>query len=417
MQSDWINGPDWLESEINETENWEQEAVVPDREEVFASSSNKNSAPIEWKRFSNFRRLRNVFARVLNLRNRNKEITPEFLDQAENRIWKLVQRESYTKEIASLKKGDSVKGNSKIESMNPFLSENLIRAKGRLRRANLSCGEKHPVILPHSHPAVNLYLEFQHKHNHHQGVEHIRTEIQRKLWVTGLRNALRSVKHQCLHCKLKRRQTSMPMMSDLPVVRIEDNVTPFTNTGVDYFGPFSIKLFRRTVKNWICLFTCLSVRAVHMEIVQSLDTQSCLDAVHRFIARRGKPKTVISDNGTNFVGAANELKAAFKELNHSEMQRNLAQNDIKWTFNPPAAPYFGGAWESLVKLSKRSIFNILGKESLKEENLSTVICIAEQLLNNRPLTAVSSDVEDLDTITPNHFLVGGANASWPISLF
>ena len=207
------------------------------------------------------------------------------------------------------------------------------------------------------------------------------------------------------------------MMSELPVVRIEDNVTPFTNNGVDYFGPFSIKLFRRTVKRWICLFTCLSVRAVHMEIVQSLDTQSCLDAVHRFIARRGKPKTVISDNGTNFVGAANELKAAFKELNHSEMQRNLAQNGIQWTFNPPAAPHFGGAWDYLVKSSKRAIFSILGKESLKEENLSTVIWIAEQLLNNRPLTAVSSDVEDLYTITPNHFLVGGANVSCPFSLF
>ena len=126
---------------------------------------------------------------------------------------------------------------------------------------------------------------------------------------------------------------------------------------------------------------------------------------------------IISDNGNNFVGAANELKAAFKDLNHSEMQRNLAQNVIQWTFNPPAAPDFGGAWESLVKSSKRAIFNILGKESLKEENLSTVFCIAEQLVINRPLTAVSSDVEDLDTITPNHFLVGGANVSWPVSLF
>ena len=123
-----------------------------------------------------------------------------------------------------MKKGDSVKNNSKIESLNPFLSENLISAKGRLRHAIVSFREKYPVILPHSHPAVKLYLECQHKHNHHQGVEHVRAEIQRKLWVTGQRNALRSVKHQCLHCKLKRSKTSMPMMSDLPVVRVEDNV-------------------------------------------------------------------------------------------------------------------------------------------------------------------------------------------------
>ena len=127
----------------------------------------------------------------------------------------------------------------------------------------------------------------------------------------------------------------MPTMSLLPVVRIEDNVMPFTNTGVVYFGPFSIKLFRRTVKTWICLFTCFSVRAVHMEIVQSLDTQSCLDGVHRFITRREKSKTVISDKGINFVGAANEMKAAFKELNHFKILRNLTQNGIQWTFNPP----------------------------------------------------------------------------------
>ena len=104
------------------------------------------------------------------------------------------------------------------------------------------------------------------------------------------------------------------MVSDLLVVRTEDNISPFMNTGVDYFRPFSINFFRRTVKRWICLITCLSVRAVHTEIVQSPDTQACLDAVHRFIAIGGKPETVISDNGTNFVGAANELKEAFKDM-------------------------------------------------------------------------------------------------------
>ena len=160
MQSDWINGPDWLKSEINETENWGQEEVVPDREDVFSSNSNGESNLFDWKRFSNFRRLRNVFARVLNLRNRNKDITPELLDQAENRIWDLFQRENYTKEIASLKKGDSVKSSSKIESLNTFLSKNLIRAKGRLRHANLSFGEKHPVILHILNQQLNYISSF-----------------------------------------------------------------------------------------------------------------------------------------------------------------------------------------------------------------------------------------------------------------
>ena len=100
------------------------------------------------------------------------------LEQAENRIWELFQRENYTKEMASLEKRDSVKSNSKIESLNPFLSENLIRANGRLRHTNLNFGEKHPATLPHSHPAVKLYLEFHYKHNHHNVVEYFRAESQ-----------------------------------------------------------------------------------------------------------------------------------------------------------------------------------------------------------------------------------------------
>ena len=93
-------------------------------------------------------------------------------------------------------------------------------------------------------------------------------------------------------------------MSDLPVDRVTSEVRIFTNTGVDYFGPLEVKLFRRTVKKWVRLFTCFSVRAIHLEIVDSLDTAACIDAIHRFIARRGQPKSIISDNGANFVGAA-----------------------------------------------------------------------------------------------------------------
>lgn len=112
-------------------------------------------------------------------------------------------------------------------------------------------------------------------------------------------------------------------------MRVEDKVFPFTNTGVDYFGPFEVKVNRKTVKRWVCLFTCLSVRAVHLEVVPSLDTQSCLDAIHRFIARRGQPSTIISDNGTNFIGEANELKNAFKEIQQESMTDELAKQGIE----------------------------------------------------------------------------------------
>ena len=206
-------------------------------------------------------------------------------------------------------------------------------------------------------------------------------------------------------------------MSDLPTHRVTNNVRPCTNTGVDYFGPFEVKMFRGTMKKWVCLFTCLSVRAVHLELVDSLDTEACIGAVHRFIARRGQPQSIISDNGTNFVGAAREFKEAFQELRKDEIASRLAEESIKWTFNPPAAPHFGGVWERLVKSCKKALYNILGKQSLTEDRLRTVLCVVEQLMNNRPLTDVSGDVTDLQPLTPNHFLIGQISINWPNALF
>ena len=137
-------------------------------------------------------------------------------------------------------------------------------------------------------------------------------------------------------------------MADLPRERLDEHVLPFTHTGVDYLGPFGVKFLRRTMKRWCCLFTCLTSRAVHIEVAQSLDTESCLAAVTRFIARRGYPNTIISDNETNFVGAAIELKAFMNEWDKAKIESDLAQIKIAWKFNPPGAPHFGGICERLV---------------------------------------------------------------------
>ena len=190
-------------------------------------------------------------------------------------------------------------------------------------------------------------------------------------------------------------------MADLPRERHDKHVFPFTHTGVDYFGPFEIKFLRRTLKRWCCIFTCMTTRAVHIEVAQSLDTESCLAAVTRFIARRGYPSTIISNNGTNFVGVANELKSFMKEWNKDKIESDLAQKKIVWKFNP----HFGGIWERLVQSCKKVMIAILDNRSLTDEVLSTTMCLVEQTLNARPLTAVSDDPEDLTALTPNHFLL------------
>ena len=119
--------------------------------------------------------------------------------------------------------------------------------------------------------------------------------------IIGLRNALRKIKSRCIKCRHRNANPIHPSMADLPRERLDELVFPFTYTGVDYLGPFEVKFLLNTVKRWCCLFTCLTTRTVHIEVAQSLDTESCLAAVTRFIARRCYPSTIIGDNGTNFL--------------------------------------------------------------------------------------------------------------------
>ena len=201
-------------------------------------------------------------------------------------------------------------------------------------------------------------------------------------------------------------------MADLPGERLIAS-TVFSNVGVDYFGPFTLKIGRRNEKRWCCLFTCLTVRAVHIEIVPKPDTDSCLNAILRFIARRGKSVKMITANGTNFVGAQKELAEYIAAWNKEQIEEHLIQKGIRWKFNSPAAPHFGGVWEILISSFKKAMYAVLGNRSVTEDVLSTTMYLVEQTLNARPLTPVSSDATDLEAITPNHFLLGNKNLCLP----
>ena len=141
-------------------------------------------------------------------------------------------------------------------------------------------------------------------------------------------------------------------MADLP----EDRLTPappFTYVGVDYFGPYVTKEGRKERKRYGALFTCLVSRAVHIEVAHSLDTDSFLNALRRFIARRGQVREIRSDNGTNFVGARRELREAINEMDQKEIVEKLRQQNIDWKFNPPAASHMGGVWERQIRTACR----------------------------------------------------------------
>ena len=210
-----------------------------------------------------------------------------------------------------------------------------------------------------------------------------------------------------------RAATIQPIMADLPVERLAYQSPPFTNTGVDYFGPFYVTVRRTTEKRWGFLFTCLTTRAVHVEIVPSMDASSCVMGVERIVFRRGTPTIIWSDNGTNFVGAEKELRENIEKWNTINIAVELAHKGIKWRFNPPSAPHQGGIWERIVRSFKRVLYTILGTRRLTDEVLSTTFCLVEHALNSRPLTPVSADPSDLGALTPNHFLLGNQARSLP----
>ena len=340
-------------------------------------------------------------------------VSVEEREKAKATIFKLLQQEQFGEEMKSLKAENEIQKGSKTLQFSPFIDEEgLIRAKGRIGKRQLDFNAKHPIFLHWKNHAVELFLRNEHKDNQHEGTDHVRNIVQQKMWSLGIRNALRSIKNKCVTCRKGRAQTIAPVMADLPEGRL-DASRAFTNVGVDYFGPFIVKIGRRNEKRLRCLFTCLTMRAVHIEVVTKLDTDSCLNAIMRFIARRGKPSTIISDNGTNFVGAEREFAEDVAAWNKEGIEEHLIQRGIRWKFNPPAAPHFGGVWERLVRSCKKAMYAVLGNRSVTEDVLSTTMCIVEQTLNARPLTPVSSDVNDLEALTPNHFLHGNKNVCLP----
>lgn len=174
---------------------------------------------------------------------------------------------------------------------------------------------------------------------------------------------------------------------------------------MDYFGPFFIKRARSELKRYGCLFTCLTTRAIHLEVSNTLDTDSFINALQRFIARRGQPIEMRSDNGTNFVGGLRELRRAIDEWNHQKISDHRLQGNVKWIFNPPSASHMGGVWERQIRTFRSVLNSVLQLQRLDDEGLATLFCCVESIVNGRPITKLSNDPADPLPLTPNHLLL------------
>lgn len=434
QDSRWINGPHFLSQD---EDCWPKQSICQpptDDPELkgeawIGLSSEVHHTFLDPKKTSSWTHLVRVTSWVFRFvtrcrpKNENIKVTKgplsvEELMSAEEFWIKQAQAQAYSDDLTRLAAGREIHCGSDLRSLYPYAdSKGILRVGGRLKHAPIPYQAKHPVILPKKHDIVPLILSHFHEKLNHSGVEHILAELRQRYWIPKVRSALKKIAKSCYVCRKHNAKPDPPLMASLPQSRLQAFSPPFYNTGVDYFGPLLVKERRSTVKRYGCLFTCLVTRAVHLEIAHSLETDSFIMALRRMMARRGKPKNIYSDNGTNFVGAERELKECLDEMDQAKISDTLSQDRIQWFFNPPSAPHFGGVWERLVKSAKKALKITLNGQLVNDETLLTLMAEAESLLNSRPLTHVSVDPQDLEAITPNHFLLGRNSPNVPPVVF
>ena len=348
------------------------------------------------------------------------------LEEAEMEIIKHVQRNEFPSEIKSLqdiqekvvygsRKSDKekkalFKKTSSLRMLDPVLdSDGVMRVGGRIRKANLPRTLKNPEILPKSSHISSLIISHVHERTHHSGRGITLNELRSSgYWIINGNAMVRQFISKCVTCRRLRGSQGEQKMADLPKSRIKP-APPFTHCGVDFFGPWHVQRGRSVVKRYGALFTCLASRAVHIEVADSLETDSFINALRRFICRRGSAREIRCDRGTNFIGAEGELKKAIEEVDDQEIKAELLKESIDWIKNSASASNFGGVWERQIR-SIRKVMNGLIREHgsrLDEDLLRTFLCEAEYTINNRPLTVETlSDPHSTPPLSPSMLLTG-----------
>lgn len=225
--------------------------------------------------------------------------------QAEMLIFKRMQQDRFPEELRLLEAGKPVRNSSRLLTLAPELDPEggIIRVGGRLRRAEaLETSTIQLIVLDLAHPATKLLIQDYDARLCHPGPERVYAEIRRTFWLLRGREPIRRIQHLCKDCRRWKARPSVPKMADLLAARLHLFKLPFHSTGVDCFGPFQIKLGRRTEERWGIIFKCLTTCAVHFDLLHSLDVDSYLMALRRFIARRGTPHRGLLGPGDKFQG-------------------------------------------------------------------------------------------------------------------
>ncbi|XP_022827101.1 uncharacterized protein LOC111356845 [Spodoptera litura] len=424
----WWHGPDWLpqyNSEKNpEPISYQTTEDLRKKHLVNTITADSNNSVIKQllQKYSSYKKIIRVLAYVnkfndilIYKKKRENYLTLYDLKRATEMIIKHVQQEHFFKEISQLEKGEPLSKKSQILNLNPILdSHGVLRVGGRIKHSSLDPEMKHPIIIPSQTKLADLIIDESHKLVFHGGLKMTSGFIRQKYWIIGGNRATKRRLRTCVKCRRHDPILKHQLMGDLPASRLNPS-RPFYHTGIDYTGHVLVKVNKgrgiKTDKGYVAVFICMVTKAIHLELVSDLTASAFIAALRRMSARRGVPGHIYSDQGTNFIGANKILKQEYAEiseiLSSQETLSNVAEMNIEWHFNAPSWPSAGGLWEAAVKSLKHHLRRVVGEQKLTFEEYSTLLSQLEGCLNSRPLCPLREDAEDIDFLTPAHFLASG----------
>lgn len=412
----WWAGPSWLKLA---EEKWPSNIILKDKELLPETDCEKLSSVLTvtvdessdfiqdlLNKFSSLDKMQRIVAYVkrfiFNCRNPKSAIKGMITlfdsEAALNEMVRSTQNSVFAREMTLLSQKKALP--KPLRKLSPFLDKlGILRVGGRLVHSGLKFEQIHPALLPGDHRLTHLLIESLHRKYLHPGILSLHNLLVQKYWIFSAKRNIRKVLSKCNRCFRVKPLHVQPIMGDIPAVRITQ-IKPFSSAGVDYGGAFTIVMSRtrgcKVLKAYICLFVCMATKAIHLELASDLSSEAFLAALRRFIGRRGQCYHIYSDQGTTFRGAARTLVKIMKESAESE--------GIIFHTIPPYSPNFGGLWEAGIKSTKGHLLRVVGDQLLTYEEFSTVLVQIESMLNSRPLTPLSSDPNDMNPLTPGHFL-------------
>ena len=283
-------------------------------------------------------------------------------------------------------------------------SKSILRCRGRLENADLTEGARLPVLLPKHDIYTSLLIEEVHKNSLHVGVSQKLSLIRQKYWIPQGRSAVKPLLLKCSVCRHNEGGPyKMPSMLPLPAQRVTQSST--FSRGLEYFGPLFVKSKNESRKVWVCLYTCLVTKAIHLDLMSNMSTEQFLLGFRRFLSMHGEIKEIISDNASQFKLASDIVDKVWRQiLTEKDVLSYAANESIRWKFIVELAPWMEGYYERLIGLVKRSLWKAIGKLCLTYEQHLTILQAVEAVLYSRPLVYVEDNINSNITLTPSHFL-------------